>query len=255
MDDAALLELVRAGQPPFWSLMAEASGGRAEQIEDVVAAVVPAAPQRSIFNSVFYERTDSLAAALGRLADLYEEVGVAAWAVWTPDADERAAELLGAAGHVLDSEPRAMAMELSEWSDAGERAPGVEVVEEYDRGMLARINELAYGYPEGDFGAVLGGHEIPGAHVHLARIDGETVGCGMAWDHGEDCEVTWIATIPEYQGRGVGGEIMRACLRGAVERGRRTTTLQASKKGSPVYQRIGYHDVGGLQMWERRKPG
>ena len=35
----------------------------------------------------------------------------------------------------------------------------------------------------------------------------------------------------------------------------RATTLIATKLGFPVYEKLGYRDVGGLEMWERRKPG
>jgi hypothetical protein len=33
----------------------------------------------------------------------------------------------------------------------------------------------------------------------------------------------------------------------------RTSTLQATKMGFPVYERIGYRDIGELQMWELRR--
>ena len=33
----------------------------------------------------------------------------------------------------------------------------------------------------------------------------------------------------------------------------RRSTLIATKLGYPVYEQLGYRDVGGLEMWERRK--
>ena len=47
---------------------------------------------------------------------------------------------------------------------------------------------------------------------------------------------------------------MRKTLFDAAERGCRTSTLQATKLGAPVYRRCGYQDFGALLMWESRPP-
>jgi hypothetical protein len=39
----------------------------------------------------------------------------------------------------------------------------------------------------------------------------------------------------------------------ARERGCTTTSLQATARGKPVYERLGYRDIGAVHMWERRK--
>ena len=44
---------------------------------------------------------------------------------------------------------------------------------------------------------------------------------------------------------------MRTLVRDGVDRGCTTTTLIATRAGAPVYERLGYRDVGHLQMWER----
>jgi hypothetical protein len=41
-------------------------------------------------------------------------------------------------------------------------------------------------------------------------------------------------------------------LHDARERGCATTSLQATKLGHSIYARLGYRDVGAVQMWERR---
>ena len=48
---------------------------------------------------------------------------------------------------------------------------------------------------------------------------------------------------------------MSLALHDARERGATTTSLQATKMGYPLYARLGYRDLGALQMWERRKGG
>jgi hypothetical protein len=47
---------------------------------------------------------------------------------------------------------------------------------------------------------------------------------------------------------------MARALADAAEQGLETTTLQATKLGYPVYEKLGYRDLGVLQMWERRTP-
>jgi GNAT superfamily N-acetyltransferase len=70
---------------------------------------------------------------------------------------------------------------------------------------------------------------------------------------GDNCDITLVATLPEARGRGMAGALIRRALADARERGCRTTTLVATRLGYPVYARLGYRDLGRLQMWERRK--
>jgi GNAT superfamily N-acetyltransferase len=252
-DAAAWLRLIREGMPPFWGSIAEQAGGSIWEDGDVLAAVFPISPERSIFNSVFYEDGERLLASLDSIADAYERAGVRAWTVWVPKDEEPVARALSDAGHQLDAEPRAMAMEISEL-----RAPPpdeqIELREEQDMAEVARLNEIAYGWAPGEFDAVARA-EIPDTFAYFASIDGETVGTAVAWDHRDDAEIAWVATLPEARGRGVGGQLTARAVADAGGRGCRTTTLVATKLGRPVYDRLGYRDFGAIQMWERRKSG
>ena len=71
-DDRGWFELVLSNQPPLWQLMAEACGGGVWADGDLQAALVPASPNRSFFNSVFYGDTDGLLESLPRLAEAYD---------------------------------------------------------------------------------------------------------------------------------------------------------------------------------------
>jgi ribosomal protein S18 acetylase RimI-like enzyme len=249
--EAEWLALVRDAQPPFWKLTAEASGGFVDEDGDVIAAMVPAAPERSVFNSVFYRSPERLIVAIDRLAAAYAEAGVRAWTVWVPEADVEVAHALESAGHALDAAPRAMAMTLDELVEPPPPGGGLEISQENDHGTMARVNEVAYGYTDGSFSEVIR-QPVPDSYIYLARLDGEPVGCVMAWDHGEDTEITWVATLPEARGRGVSTQLMAAALRDARERGIETSTLQSTELGYRVYAAVGYRDFGALQMWERR---
>jgi predicted acetyltransferase len=61
-----------------------------------------------------------------------------------------------------------------------------------------------------------------------------------------------VAVLPEARGHGISGKLMAHGLADAVERGARTSTLVATKLGRPVYERLGYRELGALEMWELR---
>ena len=253
IDDANWLELIRGGMPPFWRLLAEGSDGSVWTDDGTLAAIMPSSPERSVFNSVFYEDGERLIAALDRIATAYDEAGVRAWTVWVPEGDRDTAAALAAVGHTDDAQPRAMGMELSELRSP-DPDPAIEIREELDMPEVGRLNEIAYGWPPGEFGAV-SETEVPDTRAYFASINGETVGTVVTWDHGDtDTEVVWVATLPEARGRGISKRLMARALGDARERGRLTTTLVATKLGRPVYEWVGYRDFGAIVMWERRKP-
>ena len=78
-DDRGWFELVLANQPPLWRLYVQACGGEIFTDGDIQAAIIAASPNRSFFNSVFYEDSEHLVDALPRLATAYERAGVNAW--------------------------------------------------------------------------------------------------------------------------------------------------------------------------------
>jgi GNAT superfamily N-acetyltransferase len=144
-------------------------------------------------------------------------------------------------------------MEVSELK-APDPDGSIEIREELDMPEVGRLNEIAYGWPPGEFG-VVSNTEVPDTHAYFASIEGETVGTVVTWDHNDDCEIVWVATLPEARGRGVSKQLMARAVAEAQGRGRLTTTLVATKLGRPVYERVGYRDFGAIVMWERRKAG
>ncbi len=249
-DSAGWLGLVRASMPPLWSLLAESTGGSVWERDGITAAIVPGSPKRSFFNSVLYTDPEPMVESIGELATIYSEAGIEAWTVWVPEGDADVAEALRAAGHELDARPRAMAMPI-EALEAPEPDPGLEIREEPDYDLVSSINEVAYGFAPGEF-PVMGG-DLSALRTYLGSIDGETVACAGAFAHGSDCEIVFVAVLPEGRGRGISGRLMARALADAADQGLETTTLQATKLGYPVYVRLGYADHGELQMWERRK--
>jgi len=222
-------------------------GGSALELPGVAAAIVPAMPARSVVNCVVYEDVDALGTALDQLAAAYDEAGVNAWTVWVHEDDARAQELLSSAGHVLDAEPMAQARPLEGIEPPAEE--GLDLVANPTVADFDPIVEGAYGWS--GFGAAM--ERLP-FHPYAARHEGRPAACLGIFDHDGDAGVELVGTIPEARGRGLASRLLLRALADAGKRGCKTTTLQATRAGYPVYSRLGYRDFGRVQMWERRKP-
>jgi GNAT superfamily N-acetyltransferase len=225
---------------------------RAFKRDGVVASVVPACPARSLFNSVHYSDPVALRDALDELEELYAAAGVRAWTVWVPGTDRETADALSSRGHALDGSPRAMGVALAALGEAPPQPAGLEITvgEGSDAG---RLNDLAYGYEAEAFAAALRQPTVPPVEWTYGFIDGEACGVVGAIEAEGDLVITAVATRPQMQGRGIAGAILHKVLRTGRDRGFESASLQASRAGAPLYRRLGFADLGGLEMWELRR--
>lgn len=247
------LERMRADLAHFVAWVGAAHDeSRMIALSGVRGAIVPAASQRSVFNSVIYEDVVRLGRALPELAAAYDDAGVAAWTVWVPQADRDAARALQAAGHVLDADPLAMTCDLTSF----EPPPAGDLDWTEDDVPLADVmalNDSAYPHDGTPFSDAFK-NLTAGAHLYLARLDGAPASGLVTLERDGSAGIYWVATRPEARGRGLAGRLLGRALARARERGCTVSTLQATKMGAPVYERLGYRSHGALQMWERRRP-
>jgi GNAT superfamily N-acetyltransferase len=226
-------------------------GMRVVERDGFVTTITPRVPDRSIVNDVVYWDPDALAEAYDRIERGYAAAGIAAWTVWVPDGDERTAALLADRGHLLDSDPEAMVLDL----DRFERPPPPPAgfTRDVDPVELARLNDDAYGMRSA-FARALE-HLEAGAGLYLYGVeeDGELASGLVTFDHGDDCSVWLVATRERSRGRGLARALMAHSMADARERGRTTSTLQATDLGRPVYERLGYRSLGEIQLWEKRR--
>ena len=193
----------------------------------------------------------SIAILAERLADIaarYEDARVNAWTVWTPRSHTATAELLRDAGHHLDAQPRLMAVDGLDRFEAPD-LDGVEWTRDPDPEEFARVTDEGFGMgDEGFERAVLGRFDVPGSHQYLARLDGKPATTAMVIDADGDAGIYAIATVPEARGKGLARNLMLQSLHDARERGCETSTLQATKEGFRIYQRMGYDEMGAAMM-------
>ena len=251
--DAGALGLQRRALGAWMDVMAHSSPEAAlYRAEGVIAALVPACPERSIVNCVTYRDAGALADALAGLAAAYSEAGVRAWTVWVPEGDAEAPALLEAAGHRLDGEPAAMHLELERLE--GPRTTGLDWDDRASAEEVGLLNDLAYGYePGGGPSAAIGpGPERLPTRLYRARESGEVACVMQAIDVDDDCFITFVATLERFRGRRLASRLLGAALAQARERGLRTSTLQSSMLGRGVYERLGYEVDFRLRLYERR---
>jgi GNAT superfamily N-acetyltransferase len=218
--------------------------------EGLLASLVPASPRRSLFNSVFYDDPTVLAREVEALTETYHAHGVAAWTVWVPDEDRETARLLAGRGHLMDAAPRAMATELADLPPEPSAPTGIEPGPVAST-VAAELNDRAYGYGEDGFRAGLAGETA--IRWHGAYLAEEPVCCVGTIEVGGDCCVTGVATPPEHRGRGIASWLMLRALTAARRDGSISASLQATKAGAPIYERLGFADFGYIEMWELRR--
>ena len=223
-------------------------GASASDPGGLTAAFVPAVPRRSIVNSVVYTDPEALLSARDELARRYDDAGVKAWTVFVPEFDRETAAALERHGHALDGGPAAMVLELARL-----QAPELGDLDwdgEAGGDVAGAVNDLAYGAADG----LSPGLVSPPTSVrqYQARVDSEVACVAGTIEHGDDLGFYFVATHPDHQRKGLTTRLMAAALVEARERGLRTSSLQASKMGEPVYRRLGYESPFSLRLYERR---
>jgi GNAT superfamily N-acetyltransferase len=234
----------------FQLIASSSEGAHLVELDGVIASITPKVPERSLPNSVIYESQEALVAALPELSRRYDEEGIDAWTVWTPEADEQAIDALREAGHVLDADPTAMTLDLADLAEPPEidHRTGDDLMP-----AIAELNDRAYGHDDAPFTRMFAEHPKGRTRNYVADLDGEAAACLVILPVDGDASVYWVATRPEARGRGLASRLLHRALWDAREAGCDISSLQATKLGEPVYARLGYQSHGALQMWEKRR--
>lgn len=250
--NAELERRVRAGLPAEIELFGSSSAAaRVIRRGSVIASVAPATPDRSLFNSVYADDPDQLPGLLDELEAIYADAGVRAWTVWLPAGHPVGSGPLAERGHVLDGAPRSMGLAIADLSPPGREIPaGIGLRPARGLAEVGAVNDAAYEI-DGAWGVALTGEPSVAARWMVAADGDLAIACAGAIDHGDDACVTAVATLPDRRGGGLASLLIAGLL---ADRGLSTATLQASRAGAPVYERLGFRDVGNTEMWEKRTP-
>jgi ribosomal protein S18 acetylase RimI-like enzyme len=242
MRDATGFATQWAGMVALVRLQGEhAPGATLLEVGGMVGSVMPVAPRSSIMNCALAADPRQTPTQLQQLAEAFEHGGAHKWGLWVDGDDERAAHAAREQGLVLDSRPAPMVADLNElpFDDAPPRT-------QLDLETAGRVNDLAYGYQEPKMAPAIA------ALPPTVLTYGDDHSVALAYDVRDDTAVWFVATLPEAQGQGRAGSLLRRLMLDARERGQRTASLQASPAGKPLYERLGFRTVGTLHLYEQR---
>ena len=207
-----------------------ASGAEVKRLSVVAAAVFLNEPERAVYNNALLERREGIEAMEG----LYAAAGVTRFAAWVHESDSALGAELERRGYKLDTTTRAMGMLLDEL-----RLPRPEIeLAPADWSEYLRI----LGVPDN----FLSGADPSAYHILIARVDGENVAAGMAFDLDGDCGIYNVGTLEHARRRGLGTALTALLLHDASERGCRTASLQATAMAERMYAALGFRDLGRI---------
>ena len=246
----ALQQRIDKALAEVFTQLAERCGGEARH-ENGLLLVAGNHPCPLIVNSAL--RTGSLAAdSVIRRAGAFFADRKRHYELWTRDdvdADlQDAAQACGMrlavelCGMILDSTPALPSC-----------GAGVELREVHDaRGVRAFATVVAEGFRDQAPDAESLVHSVfaeshsliaPDTRAFVAWLNGEPaaaaytmVRAGVAW-------VGWVATRPDFRGRGLGSLVAAAAARAGLALGADLASLEATPLGTPVYARLGFREI------------
>jgi ribosomal protein S18 acetylase RimI-like enzyme len=215
----------------------------------VVASVVPAAPDSPTLNAAVAIEPEQAALALPELAERWEAAGVRRWGVWLDPAARSVVRGLQRQGMGMTASAPGMGAGLEAlWLP--ERNGSVPPA---DLATVGRVNDVAYGNVDQRLERTLAPLPPGVLRGYKADLGDEPAAVALALYIGEDCGISFVATVPAARRRGLATSVMHEALAAARAAGLTTTTLQATEAGERLYRSLGYRRLCDMQLWERRR--
>lgn len=170
------------------------------------------------------------------------------WVLWArPGVDDGLVAAARAAG--LGEQPGPPAMGFEPIPDPPPLPAGVEVEVAEDHAGLEIHRDLlvrAFGMPPDLVAGLVTDRfvDFDPLTIVIGRVDGIPVSTALVTMSGDTAGIYNVATPPEYQRRGFGTALTWATVDEGVRRGAVRSILQASPAGLPVYERMGYVQLG-----------
>jgi GNAT superfamily N-acetyltransferase len=251
MDDVVLRRRLWEGFAALQTMLGGSSrGGSVLRREELVASVVPSAPDSPALNAAVALVPEAALDALELLADSYAAAGVRRWAVWVDGGARPVTTALRRAGLTVASASPGMGAELHSLRlDLTLANPEPTA----DLRTVGRVNDLAYGNVDARLERTLTNLDEGDLRAYRSDLNGAPAAVALALHHAHDCGVSFVATLPQARRRGLATQVMRAVLADAQRSGMTTITLQATEQGERLYAQLGLHRLGNMELWEHRR--
>ena len=236
----------------LWAHLASASGGRTAQWSDVCAA--DAGSACPFVNSAVVLKLPTsadLAQLTHELDEFYAAGDGGPWLLWsgrpTPD--------LTALGYANWGQPPLMVRPAG--GGSATHPPELDIVEVTDAaGVAAWEVTFIEAYPlhwlqPAQPGTLFSPRVIKGSlRLWLGLVNDTPVGVAAAFASAGVVGVHMVATMSGARGRGYGAALTWQAVLSRLDL---PAMLQASDMGRPVYERMGFHMVAPMSLWERAR--
>jgi ribosomal protein S18 acetylase RimI-like enzyme len=250
MDDDTLRRRLWTAFARLQSLLGHHSmQGAVHERPGVVASVVPAAPDSPTLNAAVALEPVEAAAMLPDLAAQWEAAGVRRWGVWLDPAARGVVRALQRAGMAMTASAPGMGAELESLWLPGRNGS----VPPADLATVGRVNDVAYGNVDQRLERTLTPLPPDLLRGYQAPLGNQPAAVALALHIGQDCGISFVATVPAARRRGLATKVMHEALAAALADGLTTTTLQATEAGERLYRSLGYRRLCDMQLWERRR--
>jgi len=251
VDDAELKRRLWEGFAALQTLLGgNAKHGYVIRREGLLASIVPSAPDSPALNAAVALDPAAAPRYLEELEVRYGDAGVRRWAVWVDGAARDVTSELRLANMAIASASPGMGAVLSDLkidlSTANPR-PNANLQ------AVGRVNDLAYGNVDNRLERTLNTLEEGTLRGYKADLNGVPASVALALHHGQDCGVSFVATIPQARRHGLATQVMRSALADAQRHQLTTITLQATELGERLYQQLGLRRLSPMELWERRR--
>lgn len=194
-------------------------------------------------NAILTAGIESVDAAAVAVAEVYEDAGIATWALWVPSSTrtlDPTADLVPAVGSLTrDVTTVFMRRDLTAELRTDDRVRTVTNAALRRLVMEEPVPLAALGTAEPDA-------EITGWAL---MMDGRAVATAHTHFHGADCGIYAVGTPQQWRRRGFARALVEHVLAHARDAGMRTATLQSTPMGLPLYEALGFTAVGRYEEW------
>ncbi len=88
----------------------------------------------------------------------------------------------------------------------------------------------------------------------IAYLDGKPVSIAMTVVNHGVAGIYWVGSLGEARGKGLGTAVTAAATNAGFDRGAEVASLQASPKGKPIYEAMGYETIFSYRLLMSAKP-